>query len=121
MPLTSIQKSMDFPAFAAEMSTPLKSQTGYVKPASLTTRLAPLPAFSVGPPSTEAYRRTVGFQRHGTEVVVPGLSSTPEMFARDGVWAQTTWIGASMAVFGSGVTCSTRMRGSPPTRYAVGS
>src|SRR5579884_1937047 len=88
-------------------------------------RLMPEPRFWVGPPSTEAYSRTLGFQRHGTAWYVPessepGCSSTPVMLAAVGVPGQTTSMGASTAV-GNGVTFSTSSLGSPPTRYSDGS
>src|SRR5947209_3800707 len=114
-PLTSSHKSMLLPEAAAEISTALKSHTGYASPSCLSMRLVPAPRLMAGPPSTDAYNRTVGFQRHGTGWVVVGVSRIPVTLAVAASRGQTTWIGASTAV-GSGVTCSTTRRGSPPTR-----
>src|ERR1700730_17048173 len=83
-------------------------------------RLTPEPRFTGGAPSTEANRRTTGLHLHGTGEVEPGDSSTPVTLAEVALRGHTTWIGASTDV-GSGATCSTRSRGSPPTRYSDGS
>src|ERR1700730_17568784 len=83
-------------------------------------RLTPAPRLTAGPPSTDANRRTFGFQRHSTVWLELEDSSTPVTLAESASRGQTTWTGASTAV-GSGVTCSTRIRGSPPTRYSEGS
>src|SRR5579859_16271 len=99
------------------MSTELKSQTGYVTPPSFAMRLLPVLTRVVGPPSTDAYRRTVGFKRHGRGWMVFGVRRTPLILADtpEASFGHTIWIGASTAV-GRGATFSTRMRGSPPTR-----